>query len=739
MQYVLLHRMVLLLAPRESAWAVAQGVSCNDVCDSTNMTTSYAPVHKITSVSRYLRANRAMNLRSRDRTKSKLIDDSTPGKCDSYERALSTTLNAPKAQQKSNPAALHCTYNGEFSNAGHAFGQPGEKKWQLCCCTDPSTIPPEDESTACPVVTDDCDQEIYMALIATEGAAKEGICMRFTSETCPHGHYADTSSNKCVACEPGKYARRDGGTSESACISCPAGSYGTEEAQTSEASGCTECMSGKTSLAGATQCVTPLGGVGWVLGPPLWNCDRVCAAGGGGTCRAERQQAVITQAGFITIMTAVRAERGDGSDVNFDGVCSTYTDSAGMNTPESPSRGFNDQKCRVDGSTGPSTCGKSDVKIVQERMCCCVDAKLISGTDDDDVKTMCPVSVSDCKLGTWFSTALGRCIPCESGKWGLMAGRFVEYAGCSGVSACPVGKYGLRGVTVDDRTAGNDLCPVYPRTLTSAGVMQTHTEVCAVPPPGRYAPSEGLDLDTLSLCPRGRLGINASEPGFSVSTNYEAEANACPRQCPKGTWAPSAGLASVDQCVTCLPGTFSLAGGLISEDQCTGSCGPGMFSPLGEQGCKNCSAGKWSTRDRIASDEQCGSVIPDETGRCPAGRFGRESGLTSAGSCTLCSAGRFSDDEGLSSDCVGVCPAGRHGDLQLGLTSADQCVDCIAGRFSGATAITSPDQCSGSCEQGKYSATPGASSSSPCVDCEADFVAPTGKSACVACATVRSF
>ena len=376
-----------------------------------------------------------------------------------------------------------------------------------------------------------------------------------------------------------------------------------------------------------------------------------------------------------------------------------------------------------------------------------VDAEL---TDLADIKTMCPLAWDDCKFGTWWSAVERRCVPCWSGLVGTVpqdgAGHDLERdseavactvpqdnAGNDVGSVCPAGKYGRRGVSKEDYDDGKNFPPPV------NGVVELQTEVCVVPPPGRYAPSMGLDLDTLSLCPRGKVGINASDPGFAIATNYETEANACPQQCPKGKWAFSGGLASVDECIPCLPGSFSTVGGLTSEDQCTGSCGPGRFSPHGEEECKNCSAGKWSTRDKISSDEQCGSALPEGTGRCPTGSFGEQSGLTSADSCSLCSAGRFSADVGRSSACAGVCPAGRHGNFQLGLTSANQCVLCFAGRFSGATAIKSPEQCSGSCAQGKYSITPGASSSSPCVDCKADFVALPGKSDCQECGAVRTF
>ena len=364
-----LQRMVTLLAPRESAWTSAKGASCDTVCGAK--TTSHAAVRKITSVGSFLRANRAMGLRARDMLKSKLIDDSTPGKCDAYARSATGDLFAPKAQRRPGSSVLHCTYGGESSDPTRAFVGTSTDQWRLCCCTDTSTTPPEDASTACPVVTADCDQDEYMALVTTEGAAKEGICVRLTSATCPHGHYADTSSKRCIACKPGKYARQEGGTSESACVSCPAGSYGAEEAQTSEASGCTECMQGKTSLAGAKQCVTPLGGVGWVLGPPLWNCDRVCAAGGGGTCRVDRQQTITDQEQFEGVMTAVRAERGDGSDVNFDGLCSVIDSDSARRLGETPSRS-SDGRCRVVGTY--SLCGASEASGSQnERMCCCVD------------------------------------------------------------------------------------------------------------------------------------------------------------------------------------------------------------------------------------------------------------------------------------------------------------------------------------------------------------------------------
>jgi hypothetical protein len=339
---------------------------------------------------------------------------------------------------------------------------------------------------------------------------------------------------------------------------------------------------------------------------------------------------------------------------------------------------------------------------------------------------MCALAKADCTMGWWWNTMLKRCISCASGKYGTLAGQTAETDACSG-TPCASGTYGLRG-RISDST--ENLPPVYPpekiATGPDVGQWKRAEQECTMPPPGRYAPNAGHELDSLILCPRGKVGASI---GF-----YSTEALGCPELCPVGKWAPSAGLASVAQCVDCSPGRFSALPGITSSADCIMTCGPGRYNPPGTQGgtpemdCSECSAGKWSNRTGLTSDSDC-------NGLCPGGTFGTRTGQTSASNCSFCPQGKFSSLPGNSAEvqCAGVCPAGTHGNQKRGLVAASQCVDCPAGRFSGAVALLVAEQCGGLCEQGKFSNTTGLTSRAGCVDCTGKAIAQPGQSECTQC------
>ena len=706
--------------PRQSAWMTTFDVDGNCDADCGGWPSDIARVQAITTPAQFLRANRAMNLRSRLPYPSTLIHPTeqgvpTDGVCAVYDGRQ--FLSAPRAEKivNSTTTEMKCFYDGTAATGSSSHLSSN----RLCCCLDGQTSPPEDATTACPVVSADCDQVDYMALDTTYGGPKEGICLEFNATSCPAGHWADLSTKQCVACTPGKYAVARGQMSEKkTCVVCPAGTHGAEEAQSSEAGGCHQCVAGKTSEIGATRCRGD-SSLGWVIGEPKMNCDRVCANGGGGSCRATRMQAITTEQDFETVLAAVLADRGAGT-VNgpgLNGACRTdgWSLTTGMST--SPAR-YDTGQCNYNG--GSSACGSVDGTFAKERICCCAEAALET--------QMCALTKTDCTQGWWWNTLLKRCISCESGKYGSSAGagKTTESEACTASHAvCAAGSYGLRG-RISISASVPHLPPVYPpETLVSGDVKRASLE-CTTPPSGRYAPISGGGLDTLTLCPRGKVGA-------SIVDFYDTEALGCPELCPAGKWAPSAGLASVAQCVDCTPGRFSASPGITSNTECIMTCGPGRYNPPGTQvgsldDCTACSAGKWSNRSALTADSDC-------EGLCPQGTFGTGTGQTSALNCSLCPQGKFSNLFGNSAEvqCAGVCPAGTHGGGAYGLVAALQCLDCPAGRFSGAVALTLEDQCGGLCEQGKYSNTRGLTSLAGCVDCSGNAIAQTGQSECIQC------
>ena len=86
---------------------------------------------------------------------------------------------------------------------------------------------------------------------------------------------------------------------------------------------------------------------------------------------------------------------------------------------------------------------------------------------------------------------------------------------------------------------------------------------------------------------------------------------------------------------------------------------------------------------------------PREDGclKCPRGRYGSTTGLTSASCTKPCPAGRYSFKEGITSDseCF-LCPLGRYGS-QFGLTSAACDARCPTGRYTSTTGNTRIGDC----------------------------------------------
>ena len=255
---------------------------------------------------------------------------------------------------------------------------------------------------------------------------------------------------------------------------CPATTYGVEEAQTSEATGCHACVAGKTSDAGATQCSG--GQTGWIAGDPGMDCMRVCAAGAGGSCRESPMQEITTQLKFEAALLALTNVRGSSAGL---GACSTFAAESPTDTSKtSPARYINN-RCNFNG--GASECGTMDQNFDKARLCCCVDGASVTSAV---AQAKCATSALDCTAGYYWNSVDALCEACPSGTYTAPAG------------ATPIGD-------IDDCTAEPDA------HLCGAGYYgirgSTAANSCMNPPKGRYAPSSGLDLSGLSLCPRGKV------------------------------------------------------------------------------------------------------------------------------------------------------------------------------------------------------------------------------------------
>ena len=151
------------------------------------------------------------------------------------------------------------------------------------------------------------------------------------------------------------------------------------------------------------------------------------------------------------------------------------------------------------------------------------------------------------------------------------------------------------------------------------------------------------------------------------------------RQCPRDTYNPASGAASLAACLPCPPGTSTSAAGVTDGASCVALpvtcdvgkggrtcelCGPGTASAGGlDATCVECRPGTASTAER-------GSVACE---RCPAGTFTPSAGAATPSACLHCGAGLFSLPG--DSACRG-CPAGARLAPQGG-----GCVPCLAAEL----------------------------------------------------------
>ena len=118
-----------------------------------------------------------------------------------------------------------------------------------------------------------------------------------------------------------------------------------------------------------------------------------------------------------------------------------------------------------------------------------------------------------------------------------------------------------------------------------------------------------------------------------------------------------------------------------------------------------CSAGKWSNRTGLFSDEQCER-------RCSAGKWSNQTGLSADDQCTSCVAGKYysvvayTGEQAHSIDICHDCPAGSFTEVP---EAATECKPCAAGKYSLYALAVFEDSCK-VCRAGFFSNTTGRNS-----------------------------
>jgi hypothetical protein len=201
-----------------------------------------------------------------------------------------------------------------------------------------------------------------------------------------------------------------------------------------------------------------------------------------------------------------------------------------------------------------------------------------------------------------------------------------------------------------------------------------------------------------------------------------------------GLYSTDAAATSVSRCKPCEVGNSCIQGVKTP-------CAAGSYaSSPGATLCSPCPAGRYGSTTGLSSSN-C-------TGICAAGRYGDAGAPTSlctgaclpgyfGGSVTLrissvcdgqCTAGYLGNLDGQTSpSCVSPCPLGAY--CQTGSSFA---TPCPAGRYGAAPALVSLSRCT-PCTVGRYSTALGASSDSTCLPCDAGLISNTGATSCSTC------
>lgn len=200
--------------------------------------------------------------------------------------------------------------------------------------------------------------------------------------------------------------------------------------------------------------------------------------------------------------------------------------------------------------------------------------------------------------------------------------------------------------------------------LVSNGTINTNTTIlqCVPCPAGSYGTTAGSTSATCDgnctmgyyciagstsptqfICPAGTYG---GRPGLTNAT--------CSGLCAAGYWCAAGSTTPTYK--ECPVGSNSSAGATV-QTQC--QCIPG-YKGLDGASCTACSEGQYKS---VSGDSPCE--------RCPSGRYGDDTGLTSSNCSGLCAAGYWCDVASISATST-ACPA-----HSTSLAGADSSIDCL--------------------------------------------------------------
>ena len=503
---------------------------------------------------------------------------------------------------------------------------------------------------------------------------------------CLRGYFSPAVSTQCHPCAQGSFTN---GVGQGLCVECPTSrSYTTREASISLDNCTTACTTGTAGPLGSAPCTACKSG-SYSPSPAFSHCV-LCDLGSwqdhntSSTCNT-------CPSGQSTANTSARKQ------LNCREICSVgYFGSSGLAESE-VANGTEIRRCKPCGLGYFSRLNRSHV-------CTPCDFHSYAMTTGQSACILCPAGkgteqrgasnqtqcISFCLPGTFSSTSLVSCSPCD-------AGFYAPEKGLKQCLNCSAGNYSR---------AGSSTCSVcQPGNFSLQGSPQCHG--C---PPGSYQDSIGQSA--CITCGRGSYSDSLAsrsctecQAGLDTQTVGAANASACARLCDRGSYSID-GLVDPGPCSNCTAGTASDVDGLTAWPTACLNCTAGHYSKIGAASCPQCSRGFFS------SDAASSSCLPCTPGSssilgalscsaCNAGSFASTPG---SARCDLCASGSYQPQPGASS-CI-LCVQGSY---SVSPGAQYPCMECIAGKFSNAGSSNCSD-----CQAGTFSS----SNSSSCTPCQ---------------------
>nr|XP_054760935.1 neurogenic locus notch homolog protein 3-like [Lytechinus pictus] len=591
--------------------------------------------------------------------------------------------------------------------------------------------------------TDVCDAGFFCAFKAVSSAPVDG----FTGGVCPPGGYCPAGTAYPANCPLGTYSNSSGSKSADDCIACDPGYYCAGD-NNPEPTG--PCEPGYFCTGGSGTSIQHEVPEGHYSGSAAYKAEP-CERGSYQTARKSSycldcpQGAYCNESGTATPAPCLSGHYCPPRTI-IPVPCPTGTHRVETSAQEvgdcttCPPGKFCGETGLIDVSgdcaAGHYCIGGADTSHPYETDC--ANATILGGGE-------CPAGYY-CPEGTETPTSY----PCQNGTYlNVTGGKEIEDClDCPGGEVC--GGYAL--------TEPNELCaPGYFCAGKAKTKYPTDGETGNICPVGHYCP-EGSPA--AMRCPDGEYNnITGKAECFTCPQGfYCADGErllACPRghycpegtgsngsiPCPRGTYNPDLGLASVDQCQPCAPGYYCTQLGAYTFGIANASAGPcdqGYFCQSGV----NISNPDGETNSGIGGPCPKGFFCPQQTSvpqPCPNGTYSDSLYLYEEAQCEACDPGFYCGTYNLTApqapcdpgfychygssypnpigdDITGApCPVGTYCE-----EGSSEPIGCPAGTYNE---ITQQSECQ-PCPAGWY--CPGNVSNFRPYDCPAGYYCPNG-------------